>query len=70
MPRTWIYFLLILFVAYLISLDPTEAGQTANTFFGWLGDLGGSALEFVDSLVDGSDPQQTPPQQPAAVVTQ
>ena len=55
MNRSLIYFGLLLFVAYLISLDPSEAGTTANDFFGWVGGMASSGLEFVDSLVDGSD---------------
>ncbi|NNE73800.1 MAG: hypothetical protein HKN26_09065 [Acidimicrobiales bacterium] len=61
MPRSWIYFGLILFVAYLISLDPTDAGHTANNFFGWVGSLASKSIEFVDSLVEGSDPPPTTP---------
>lgn len=53
MPRNWIYFLLILFVVYLISLNPTDAGTTAHTFFGWLGGMATTAGEFFDGLFDG-----------------
>jgi hypothetical protein len=56
-PRTLIYFGLLLFVAYLISLDPNEAGTTANDFFGWIGSMASSGLEFIDSMVEGTDSQ-------------
>ncbi len=55
MNRSLIYFGLLLFVAYLISLDPDQAGNTANEFFGWIGGLASSGLEFVDTLVEGTD---------------
>lgn len=57
MPRTLIYFGLLLFVAYLISLDPNEAGTTANNFFGWVGSMASNGLEFIDSMVEGTDSQ-------------
>ncbi len=63
MPKQWIYILLLLFVAYLISLDPVSAGTIGNSFFGWMGGLASSALEFVDALVDGP---ADPPPPPAA----
>ena len=55
MPRSLIYFGLLLFVAYLISLDPNEAGTTANDFFGWVGSMASNGLEFIDSMVEGTD---------------
>lgn len=55
MNRTVVYFGLLLFVAYLISLDPNEAGTTANDFFGWVGSVADHGLEFIDSLVEGPD---------------
>jgi len=54
-PRSLIYFGLLLFVAYLISLDPNEAGTTANDFFGWVGSMASNGLEFIDSMVEGTD---------------
>ncbi|MGI9602416.1 MAG: hypothetical protein ACR2QE_11055 [Acidimicrobiales bacterium] len=55
MPRSLIYFGLLLFVAYLITLDPNEAGTTANDFFGWVGSMASNGLEFIDSMVEGAD---------------
>ncbi|MDH4168093.1 MAG: hypothetical protein OEW42_00755 [Acidimicrobiia bacterium] len=54
MPRSVIYFGLLLFVAYLISLDPNDAGTTANDFFGWVGSMASNGLDFIDSMVEGS----------------
>ncbi len=56
MPRNWIYFLLILFMLYLISLNPTDAGVTAHSFFGWLGTMLTSIGQFFDGLFDGPGP--------------
>lgn len=55
MNKSLVYFGLLLFVAYLISLDPNEAGTNANDFFGWVGSVASHGLDFVDSLVEGAD---------------
>ncbi len=49
------YFLLVMFLIFLIVNDAAGAGETANSFFGWLGGIFTSFRDFVDALFGGDD---------------
>jgi hypothetical protein len=49
MPK-WIPPLLVLFLAFFILSNPSEAGPQARSFFSWLGTQAGNAGAFLDGL--------------------
>lgn len=57
-PKQIGIFLLILFVVFLVVTDPAGAGEFARSFFSWVGDVLGSAFDFLDSLFE-EEPAQT-----------
>lgn len=52
------YLLLLFFVLFLIVNDATGAGQSANSFFGWIGQGFESFRDFLDALFAGEDADQ------------
>jgi hypothetical protein len=55
-PRRIIIFLTVLFVLFLIWQAPTATGDGAGAYFAWIGDLFTAAIDFLDSVFDGSNP--------------
>lgn len=49
------FFLLVLFVVFLIMNDAAGAGETANSFFSWVGGGLNQFRDFIDALF-GRDP--------------
>jgi hypothetical protein len=55
MQRRVIFFLLILFVVFLMTTDESGTGETAKSFFDWVGGGLDKTRDFVDALRSESD---------------